>query len=134
MHQGALPNIIQNTMEDYFSKIIEALRETADICYNTIKEIPCITCRNKPEGSMLVMVSGSILPAYFLKPLKKNVKNISVVLQVKLNVSLLDDINDDLDFCLKLAKEESVMVLPSKKKSFTRIIIFSSRLHLRLGQ
>lgn len=85
--QGALPNIIQNTMEDYFSKIIEALRETADICYNTIKEIPCITCRNKPEGSMLVMV--------------------------KLNVSLLDDINDDLDFCLKLAKEESVMVLPS---------------------
>ncbi|EXB44622.1 Tyrosine aminotransferase [Morus notabilis] len=83
---GALPNIIQNTMEDYFSKIIEALRETADICYNTIKEIPCITCPNKPEGSMLVMV--------------------------KLNVSLLDDINDDLDFCLKLAKEESVMVLP----------------------
>ncbi|KAG6720593.1 hypothetical protein I3842_03G070200 [Carya illinoinensis] len=40
----------------------------------------------KPEGSMSVMV--------------------------ELNVSLLEDISDDVDFCLKLAKEESVIVLP----------------------
>ena len=32
--------------------------------------------------------------------------------QVKLNPSLLEDIIDDLDFCLKLAKEDSVIVLP----------------------
>lgn len=33
---------------------------------------------------------------------------------MKLNPSLLEEINDDMEFCLKLAKEESVMVLPGK--------------------
>lgn len=31
---------------------------------------------------------------------------------VKLNVSLLKDISDDIDFCFKLAREESVILLP----------------------
>ncbi|MBA0698870.1 hypothetical protein Goari_000553 [Gossypium aridum] len=34
-------------------------------------------------------------------------------IQVKLNVSLLEDISDDLDFCMKLAKEESVIIVPA---------------------
>ncbi|XP_050248358.1 tyrosine aminotransferase-like [Quercus robur] len=84
--QGAVPQILEKTGEDFFSKTINILREVAHICYERIQEIPCITCPNKPEGSMFVMV--------------------------KLNLSLLEDINDDLDFCLKLAKEESVVVLP----------------------
>ncbi|XVF44322.1 hypothetical protein PTKIN_Ptkin02bG0111000 [Pterospermum kingtungense] len=84
--QAAVPQILQNTNEDFFSKIICMLREAADICYSGIKEIPCITCPKKPEGSMSVMV--------------------------KLNLSMLEDINDDMEFCLKLAKEESVIVLP----------------------
>ncbi|KAI3972246.1 hypothetical protein MKW92_008991 [Papaver armeniacum] len=33
-------------------------------------------------------------------------------MQLKLNTSLLKDITDDLDFCIKLAKEESVIILP----------------------
>ena len=33
-------------------------------------------------------------------------------MQVKLNISLLEDISDDIDFCFKLAKEESVIILP----------------------
>lgn len=33
-------------------------------------------------------------------------------MQVELNLSLLEDINDDIDFCFKLAKEESVIILP----------------------
>ncbi|XP_059664202.1 probable aminotransferase TAT2 [Cornus florida] len=33
-------------------------------------------------------------------------------IQVKLNPSLLKDISDDIDFCFKLAKEESVIILP----------------------
>ncbi|MGI4297506.1 aminotransferase class I/II-fold pyridoxal phosphate-dependent enzyme, partial [Klebsiella pneumoniae] len=65
---------------------VNILREVADICYDRIKEIPCITCPSKPEGSMFVMV--------------------------KLNLALLADIKDDIDFCAKLAKEESVVVLP----------------------
>uniref|UniRef100_A0A2P2PNA8 Aminotransferase class I/classII domain-containing protein n=1 Tax=Rhizophora mucronata TaxID=61149 RepID=A0A2P2PNA8_RHIMU len=31
---------------------------------------------------------------------------------VKLDLSLLEGINDDIDFCLKLAQEESVLILP----------------------
>ncbi|EOX99489.1 hypothetical protein QUC31_014626 [Theobroma cacao] len=84
--QGAIPQIIENTKEDFFSKIICILREAADISYNRIEEIPCITCPKKPEGSMFVMV--------------------------KLNLSMLEDVNDDMEFCLKLAKEESVIILP----------------------
>jgi tyrosine aminotransferase len=33
---------------------------------------------------------------------------------VKLNLSLLEGVTDDVDFCMKLAKEESVIVLPGK--------------------
>ncbi|TYI94532.1 hypothetical protein E1A91_D02G210500v1 [Gossypium mustelinum] len=84
--QAAIPQILENTKEDFFSKIISTLRKCADICYNRIEEIPSLTCPKKPEGSMSVMV--------------------------KLNLSMLDDINDDMDFCLKLAEEESVVVLP----------------------
>ncbi|XP_072980285.1 nicotianamine aminotransferase 1-like [Typha angustifolia] len=84
--QGAIPEIIQNTKEDFFNKTIDILRQTADICYEKLKEIDCITCPSKPEGSMFVMV--------------------------KLDISRLDDIYDDMDFCCKLAKEELVIILP----------------------
>ncbi|KAL7219274.1 hypothetical protein ACSBR2_012370 [Camellia fascicularis] len=84
--QGAIPQILEKTKDDFFSKIVNVLREAADICYYGIKEIPCISCPSKPEGSMFVMV--------------------------KLNLSLLEDIKDDIDFSFKLAKEESVIVLP----------------------
>ncbi|KAK6157174.1 hypothetical protein DH2020_011422 [Rehmannia glutinosa] len=83
---GAVPQILENTPSDFFLKIVNTLRESADICYNRSNEIPCITCPSKPEGSMFVMV--------------------------KLNLSLLEGIKDDLDFCCKLAKEEAVIVLP----------------------
>ncbi|KAI3986749.1 hypothetical protein MKX01_014287 [Papaver californicum] len=84
--QGALPQILENTKEDFFENIISLLRQAIDICYEVIKEIACITLLPKPEGSMFLMV--------------------------KLNTILLEDISDDTDFCLKLAKEESVIVLP----------------------
>ena len=35
-----------------------------------------------------------------------------VPFQVKLNLSLLEGINNDMEFCLRLANEESVVVLP----------------------
>ncbi|XP_030516345.1 probable aminotransferase TAT2 [Rhodamnia argentea] len=84
--QGAVPHILEKTNDDFFSKVIRVLREAADICDEKIQEIPCITCPEKPEGGMFVMV--------------------------KLNLSLLEGIKDDLEFCIKLAKEESVIVLP----------------------
>ncbi|CAM8995766.1 unnamed protein product [Rhodiola kirilowii] len=84
--QGALPNILEKTSGDFFSRILEVLKEDAEICYEKTKEIPCIFCPHKPEGSMFVMV--------------------------KLDTSKLEDIADDMDFALKLAKEESVIILP----------------------
>ncbi|RVW77652.1 Nicotianamine aminotransferase B [Vitis vinifera] len=36
---------------------------------------------------------------------------------VKLNLSLLEDIDDDVEFCMKLSKEESVIVLTDKKQA-----------------
>ncbi|KAK6229396.1 hypothetical protein SCA6_018347 [Theobroma cacao] len=33
-------------------------------------------------------------------------------IQIKLNLSDLEDISDDIDFCFRLAKEESVIILP----------------------
>lgn len=84
--QGSLPQILERTTNGFFSTIINLLREDADVCYNILKEIPCVICPQKPEGSMSCMV--------------------------KLNLSLLEGINDDMDFCMKLAKEESVIVLP----------------------
>ncbi|KAH0656373.1 hypothetical protein KY285_031255 [Solanum tuberosum] len=51
--QGA---ILEKTKDDFFSKIENMLREDADICYDRIKDIPCITCPSKPQGSMFVMV------------------------------------------------------------------------------
>ncbi|KAL6975861.1 zinc-finger protein, partial [Sarracenia purpurea var. burkii] len=84
--QGAVTQVIKNTTEDFFLKTTNIIRGAANICYDRLEEIPCITCPHKPEGSMFTMV--------------------------KLNLCLLEDINDDMDFCTKLAKEESVVVLP----------------------
>ncbi|RZC49781.1 hypothetical protein C5167_018202 [Papaver somniferum] len=84
--QAAVPHILENTKEEFFENTISLLREALDICADEIKEITCISLLHKPQGSMFVMV--------------------------KLNTLLLKDISDDLDFCNKLAKEESVIILP----------------------
>ncbi|XXG66829.1 hypothetical protein AAC387_Pa06g0319 [Persea americana] len=84
--QGAIPQILGDTGEDFFNETIRTLKQTVDICCERIKEIDCVTCPYKPEGAMSAMV--------------------------KLDLSLLEDILDDVDFCCKLAKEESVIILP----------------------
>ncbi|KAL8461220.1 hypothetical protein ACS0TY_032621 [Phlomoides rotata] len=84
--QGALAQILEDTPSDFFEGIVSLLKECAETCYERTSEIPCLTCPCKPEGSMFAMV--------------------------KLNLSLLEGIEDDLDFCCKLAKEESVLILP----------------------
>ncbi|XP_031106908.1 probable aminotransferase TAT2 [Ipomoea triloba] len=84
--QGAVPQTLEKTPKDFFLNINNMLREAADSCYAKLEDIPCLSCPYKPEGAMSMMV--------------------------KLNVSLLEDIDDDMDFCVKLAKEELVLVLP----------------------
>ncbi|KQJ88215.1 nicotianamine aminotransferase A [Brachypodium distachyon] len=84
--QAALPELLENTKKEFFDKTIDILRQTADICWEKLQGINGITCPSKPEGSMFVMV--------------------------KLDLSCLQDIEDDMDFCCRLAKEELVVVLP----------------------
>ncbi|RXI03013.1 hypothetical protein DVH24_003091 [Malus domestica] len=86
--QAAVPRILEETEEIFFKKTLYFLKQSSDICWDRINEIPCLTCPSKPEGSMAVMV--------------------------KLDLSLLEDINDDIEFCFKLVKEESVIFLPGK--------------------
>ncbi|KAI4333935.1 hypothetical protein L6164_018684 [Bauhinia variegata] len=86
--QGAIPEIFEKTNEDFFSKTKDLLRHTAGICYDRIKEIPSFICPYKPEGAMSFMV--------------------------KLNLSVLEGIHDDMEFCTKLANEENIMILPGR--------------------
>ncbi|RZC69574.1 hypothetical protein C5167_032686 [Papaver somniferum] len=85
--KGVIPQILEHTKEDFFENTISLLRQALDICAEEMKEIACITLLQKPEGSMFVMV--------------------------KLDTSLLEDISDDMDFCIKLAREEKVIILPA---------------------
>ncbi|KAJ7981776.1 Tyrosine aminotransferase [Quillaja saponaria] len=94
--QAAVPRILEQTDEAFFVNTINVLKQTSEICFNMIKYIPGITCPQKPEGSMAVMV--------------------------QLDLSLLHEISDDIDFCFKLAKEEAVVVLPVGLRDWIRII------------
>ncbi|KAJ9551391.1 hypothetical protein OSB04_015436 [Centaurea solstitialis] len=89
--QAAVPQILKQTNDVFFARTLGILKHSADLCVEMIKDISCLTCPTKPQGSMAMMA--------------------------KLNVSLLKDINDDIDFCFKLAKEESVILLPALKKT-----------------
>uniref|UniRef100_A0A0E0CJI6 Aminotransferase class I/classII large domain-containing protein n=1 Tax=Oryza meridionalis TaxID=40149 RepID=A0A0E0CJI6_9ORYZ len=84
--KGALPDILAKTDDAFFTNALGVVKKAAEICYEKLKEIDCITCPHKPEGSMFVMA--------------------------KLDLSSLDGIEDDVDFCSKLAKEESVVICP----------------------
>ena len=65
---------------------MNVMREAAEICYQKLNDIDCTTCPHKPERSMVVMV--------------------------KLDLTCLDGIDDDVDFCTKVAREESVVICP----------------------
>lgn len=54
--QGAVPEILEQSMKKFFSKTNGTLGKAADACYATISEIPSLTCPHKPEGAMSTMV------------------------------------------------------------------------------
>ncbi|CAO2819669.1 unnamed protein product [Amaranthus hypochondriacus] len=84
--QGALPQILEKTSKDFFTRVIDILRHDAELCFDKLKDIPGLICPHKPDGSMFVMV--------------------------KLDLVQLEGIIDDIDFCIKLAKEETMIILP----------------------
>ncbi|KAL1560656.1 tyrosine transaminase [Salvia divinorum] len=84
--QAALPEILLKTPTEFYDKIVNLFGDSADKCYKLTNEIPGISCPIKPQGCMFLML--------------------------KLDLSKLEGIKDDLDFCCKLAKEESVVLVP----------------------
>lgn len=54
--QAAVPEILEKTSDEFFLSIINIMRQAAVLLYETVKEIPCLSCPHKPEGSMTVMV------------------------------------------------------------------------------
>ncbi|KAM3341135.1 hypothetical protein P3S68_028770 [Capsicum galapagoense] len=73
--------------QGFLFNINNILKEAVEAFYTKVQEIPCLTCPYKPEGAMCVMVN-------------------------QMNLSFLEGINDDMEFCTKLAHEESVIILP----------------------
>jgi tyrosine aminotransferase len=84
--QAALPNILKKTTQEFYEQTLRTLSHAADICYNRAQKFDVLCCQSKPQGSMSLMI--------------------------KINIPCFEDLNDDVEFCGKLAKEESVIVLP----------------------
>lgn len=57
-------------------------------------------------------------------------------MKVKLNLGMLEDMSDDMDFCFKLVKEESVILLPGVavgRKQWVRITFATDPTELSEG-
>ncbi|KAM3204227.1 hypothetical protein P3L10_027636 [Capsicum annuum] len=94
--QGAVPHLLEKTSKDFFSNFNNIVKEAIEAFYTKVQEIPCLTCPYKPEGAMCVMI--------------------------KLNLSFLEGINDDMEFCTKLAHEESVIILPVNDRGTKELV------------
>ncbi|CAA7050144.1 unnamed protein product [Microthlaspi erraticum] len=97
--QFALPNILENTRKDFFEKNNSVLSQNVDLTFNALKDIPCLVCPKKPESCTYLVA--------------------------KLDLSLLEDITSDVDFCMKLAREENLVLLPGEVLGLKNWVRFS---------
>lgn len=84
--QAAIPTILEKTPKEFFIERGQFLKDRVDFGYSKLKDIPSLTCYMKPEACTF--------------------------LWTKVDVSFFADIEDDQDFCNKLAKEKNLVVLP----------------------
>ncbi|CAN6900043.1 probable aminotransferase TAT3 [Brassica napus] len=84
--QEALPDILEKTPKEFFDKKIKAMRHSVEFSCERLKDIPCLFCPKKPESCSY--------------------------LWVKLDTSMLVNIKNDFEFCMKLVSEESVLLIP----------------------
>ncbi|GKU93063.1 hypothetical protein SLEP1_g6696 [Rubroshorea leprosula] len=108
MYQEAIPQIIEKTKADFFTNIKGILKEAADLCYDSVNDITCMSCAKKPGAAMSAMV--------------------------KLDLLLLEGINDDIEFCMKLAQEESVLVFPGVAVGMKTGFALLLQSHIRLSK
>ncbi|KAG7541149.1 Pyridoxal phosphate-dependent transferase [Arabidopsis thaliana x Arabidopsis arenosa] len=97
--QFALPNILEKTKKDFFEKNNSILSQNVDFAFDALKDIPCLTCPKKPESCTYLVT--------------------------KLDLSLLEDITNDVDFCMKLAREENLVFLPGEVLGLKNWVRFS---------
>ncbi|CAN0915598.1 Nicotianamine aminotransferase 1 [Linum grandiflorum] len=84
--QGAMPQILKNSNNDFYLETNKLMKKVADLCYDKFQDIRGISCPHRAEGAMFIMI--------------------------KLNLSEFEAIKDDMDFCLNLSEEESVILIP----------------------
>ncbi|KAL0791244.1 hypothetical protein Bca101_007490 [Brassica carinata] len=84
---AAIPTILEKTGKEFFHRRQMFLKDKTDLAYNKLKSIPSLTCYMKPEAC-----------TFFWTELK---------------LSSFVDIEDDEDFCEKLATEENLVLLPA---------------------
>ncbi|CAN8257515.1 unnamed protein product [Cochlearia groenlandica] len=98
--QAALPEILEKADKKFFAKKNEILKHNVDLVCDRLKEIPCVVCPKKPESCTYLLT--------------------------RLELSMLENIKDDTDFCVKLAREENLVFLPGEAlglKNWMRITI-----------
>uniref|UniRef100_M4DWB9 Aminotransferase class I/classII large domain-containing protein n=1 Tax=Brassica campestris TaxID=3711 RepID=M4DWB9_BRACM len=85
--QAAIPTILEKTGKEFFHRRQMFLKDkTTEFAYYKLKSIPSLTCYMKPEACTFFWT--------------------------ELNLSSFVDIEDDEDFCEKLATEENLVLLP----------------------
>ncbi|KAJ4900098.1 putative aminotransferase TAT3 [Raphanus sativus] len=84
--QEALPEILEKTPKEYFVKKNKAMKRNVELSFERLRDIPCLFCPKKPESCSY--------------------------LWLRLDTSVLDNIENDLEFCTKLASEESLILVP----------------------
>eukprot|EP00405_Crypthecodinium_cohnii_P016108 CAMPEP_0206446274 /NCGR_PEP_ID=MMETSP0324_2-20121206/16036_1 /ASSEMBLY_ACC=CAM_ASM_000836 /TAXON_ID=2866 /ORGANISM="Crypthecodinium cohnii, Strain Seligo" /LENGTH=459 /DNA_ID=CAMNT_0053914709 /DNA_START=134 /DNA_END=1513 /DNA_ORIENTATION=- len=98
--QAALPDILGNTPQEWYDKVLKDLGASAKCCIRRIREIPGLEV-TEPEGAMYCMVK--IVPGYFDEQVG----------------------GSDVDFAGQLLAEESVAVLPGqcfRAPNFFRVV------------
>ncbi|XP_010432707.1 PREDICTED: cystine lyase CORI3-like isoform X2 [Camelina sativa] len=84
--QAAIPTILGETHKEFFEMRQIFLKANAEFSFAKLKDIPALTCYLKTEACTF--------------------------LWTELNLSLFADIEDDEEFCEKLATEECLVLLP----------------------
>ncbi|XP_056863904.1 probable aminotransferase TAT3 [Raphanus sativus] len=110
--QEALPEILEKTPKEYFAKKNKAMKRNVELSFERLRDIPCLFCPKKPESCsyLWLRLDTSVLD---------NIKN-------DLSFSLAKKKKNDLEFCTKLASEESLVLVPGVafgSKNWVRISI-----------
>jgi len=105
--EGALPDILSQVKSDYFKKTVQHVESNAKLVFEELSKIPGLK-PIMPQGAMYCMFG--------------------------LDLNILADIKNDVDFTEKLLSEESVFALPGKcfrYPNYVRLVLSPPTDHVR---